>query len=425
MRHDRSPRAAAAGWIRLALLLLVPAWIVPTAGAEAHELPSDVCEMRGSWLDPKTGEVLAPDRLMKALAERRSVLLGETHTETEHHRWQLHTLAGLHAHKSNLVVGFEMFPRSVQPVLDSWIAGELSEAAFLEASNWAEVWGYDADFYLPLFHFARQNRLPMVGLNVDRQLVSRVAHEGWSAIPEEEREGVSDPAPAAEAYRRRLVDVYLTKQILQEPGGNPHEAPPEEKADRAPDRSEILMSEAFGRFVEAQLTWDRAMAQALAQAHAAHPSAIVVGIMGRGHLEHGHGVPHQLADLGEKQVAVLLPVERGAPCTELEPEVADAVFLVEASEREAAAPPRARLGITIKQTEDGVRVLEVEQGSVAEATDLRPGDVIVAAAGTPTLRAVALIEIVQRQAPGTWLPLEVKRDEEIIQLVAKFPPRFD
>ena len=425
MRRDSPPLAAVAGWIRLTLLLLLPAWIDPTAGAEAHELPSEVCEMSGSWLDPKTGELLAKDRLMKALAERRSVLLGETHTVTEHHRWELHTLAGLHAHQPNLVVGFEMFPRSVQPVLDAWVAGELSEAAFLEQSRWTEVWGHDADFYLPLFHFARQNRLPMVGLNVDRQLVSRVAREGWSAIPEEERQGVSDPAPATEAYQSRLVEIYLTEHTFQEPGGDPHEAQPEEEADRAPDRSEILESEKFGRFVEAQLTWDRAMAQALAQAHAAHPDALVVGIMGRGHLEHGYGVPHQLADLGEKQVAVILPVERGAACVELEPTVADAVFLVESSEGEAAALPRARLGITIKQTEDGVRVLEVEQDSVAEATDLRPGDVILAAAATPTEHSATLIEIVQRQAPGTWLPLEVKRDEEIIELVAKFPPRFD
>ena len=425
MRHDRPPLAAVAGWIRLALLLLVPAWIGPTAGAEAHELSSEVCEMSGSWLDPRTGETLAPDRFMKALAGRRSVLLGETHTVTEHHRWELHTLAGLHAHQPDLVIGFEMFPRNVQPVLEAWVAGELSEAAFLEQSRWAEVWGHDADFYLPLFHFARQNRVPMVGLNVDRKLISRVADEGWSAIPEEEREGISDPAPATEHYRRRLVEIYLTEHTFQDPGGDPHEAQPEEEADRERDRAEVLESETFGRFVEAQLTWDRVMAQALAQAHAAHPDALVVGIMGRGHLEHGYGVPHQLADLGEKQVAVILPVERGAPCSELEPTVADAVFLVEASEGEAAALPRARLGITIKQTEDGVRVLEVEQDSVAEATDLRSGDVILAAAATPIQRSAELIEIVQRQAAGTWLPLEVKRDEEIVELVAKFPPRFD
>jgi uncharacterized iron-regulated protein len=424
MRRETWPRAAAVGWTRLALLLLVPLATVPAASAEAHELGS-ACETSGLWLDPRTGHTVAPDRLLSALAGRRSVLLGESHLAAEHHRWQLHALAGLHAHRPSLVIGFEMFPRSVQSVLNSWSAGELSEADFLEASRWAEVWGYDADLYLPLFHFARQNRLPMVALNVDRRLVSRVADDGWSAIPEDDREGITDPAPASEDYRRSLVEVYLAKQALWESEGSPHEGPPAEEATPAPDRSEVLASQAFERFVEAQLTWDRAMAQALVQARAAYPDALVVGIIGRGHLEHGHGVPHQLSDLGEEQVAVLLPVERGAACAALEPDVADAVFLVEPIEPDGPVPPRPRLGIRVEQVEGGVRVLKVEKGSVAEATDLREGDVIVAAAATPTLYVAELIRIVQRQAPGTWLPLGVERGEETLELIARFPPRLE
>jgi S1-C subfamily serine protease len=34
-----------------------------------------------------------------------------------------------------------------------------------------------------------------------------------------------------------------------------------------------------------------------------------------------------------------------------------------------------------------------------------------------------LVEAVQRQAPGTWLPLKVRRGAETIELVAKFPAR--
>jgi len=30
---------------------------------------------------------------------------------------------------------------------------------------------------------------------------------------------------------------------------------------------------------------------------------------------------------------------------------------------------------------------------------------------------------VQRQAPGTWLPLKVKRGSETLELIAKFPAR--
>ena len=34
----------------------------------------------------------------------------------------------------------------------------------------------------------------------------------------------------------------------------------------------------------------------------------------------------------------------------------------------------------------------------------------------------AVIAVVQRQAPGTWLPIKVKRGGETLDLVAKFPP---
>ena len=41
------------------------------------------------------------------------------------------------------------------------------------------------------------------------------------------------------------------------------------------------------------------------------------------------------------------------------------------------------------------------------------------------LRDAELIEIIQRQAPGTWLPLEVRRDGETRHFVAKFPSSFE
>ena len=395
---------------------------VPAEGA------AQACQKVGTWLKPDTGETVAAEQLLKSLAERKIVLLGETHTNVEHHLWQLHTLAGLHAHRSRLVVGFEMFPRAVQQALDAWSAGRYTEADFLEASRWREVWGYGLQFYLPLFHFVRQNRLPMIALNVDRELVSRVGQEGWSAIPEDAREGISDPAPASDAYRQSLAKVYAAKQKqgVKDPspdGGG--DGSQEDEADEAADLAGILESEDFARFVEAQLTWDRAMAEALFKASRENPEALVVGVLGRGHVEHGYGVPHQLADLGEDSVAILLPVETGSACEALEPHVADAVFVVAPSEDEQAGPAKPRLGIMIEQAEEGVRVLDVMEGSVAEATGLAAGDIIVSAATFPIGRVSDLIEIVQRQAPGTWLPLEIKRDGEARRLVAEFPSRFE
>ena len=63
---------------------------------------------------------------------------------------------------------------------------------------------------------------------------------------------------------------------------------------------------------------------------------LVVAILGMGHVEHAHGVPHQLAALGVTGTVGLLPWDADRPCEDLVPGVADAVFGVD--------PPRPRGG---------------------------------------------------------------------------------
>lgn len=391
------------------LLALATACAAPRSDADADAAGS--CDARvGQWLDPATGDTLGSEQLFSRLSQPGIVLLGESHTTAADHRWQHYTLAALHSRNADLVVSFEMFPRAVQPVLDAWSAGELREDEFLAQSNWQEVWGYDAGYYLPLLHFVRQHRLPAVAMNVDRGLVRRVGQEGWQALPADEREGLSDPAPASEAYREYLAGIYAYKQTI---GG-----------DEADDTDTILASEEFGRFVEAQLTWDRGMAEALAAAHRRQPGAVVVGIVGRGHLEQGFGIPHQLADLGIEPVDSLLPIDAGADCADLPADIASAIYVVDSS-GEARLRPHARLGVMIEDGDGGVRVTEVIDDSVAQASGVEPGDLILSAAGFDTEDTGDLIEIVQRQAPGTWLPLKIKRGDDEVEITARFPQSFE
>jgi uncharacterized iron-regulated protein len=291
------------------------------APASGPDRTAAACGEPGTWIDPRTGEILAPGPLMAAMARRPVVLLGEHHDNAEHHRWQLATLASLHARRQDMIVGFEMFPRRVQKVLDRWAAGTLDEQGFLEQSDWKKVWGYDADLYLPLFRFVRQKRLGMIALNTDRSLVRRVARLGWAAIPRDQRGGLSDPAAASDAYRRYLAEVYIDGHGLAAPSGPDRKDAPGGRETIA----SVLGSDGFKRFVAAQLTWDRAMAEALADAHGMRPGALVVG---EGHAKFGHGVPHQLADLGIADTAILLPVTPDKACRGLPATIADAVFVV-------------------------------------------------------------------------------------------------
>ena len=64
-------------------------------------------------------------------------------------------------------------------------------------------------------------------------------------------------------------------------------------------------------------------------------------------------------------------------------------------------------------------------GSVAEATKLKAGDKIVRAAGFSISNTGELIEVISRQAPGTWLPLTIERDGKPIELIAKFTTKTE
>ncbi len=381
----------------------------PLAISETTEPQMTKCVEIAAWTVPGLGVRSFPE-IITAAASQSVVLLGETHINREHHRWQLQTLAALYAARPNMIIGFEMFPRRVQAALDRWVAGELTEAEFLTQTDWHMVWNTDASLYMELFHFARMNRIPMRALNIDNRLRRLVSEKGFNAVPEHEREGVTRPAPPSAAYLNFLLPIYAQ-----------HERPGKSKQELTRSDPDFL------RFVTGQQLWDRAMAQAIYAAldnNSSNTSPLVVGIMGNGHILQSFGVPHQLKHLGITKIASLLPWDTDRPCNQLKPGYADAVFGLNPFVSEKAAPLRQRLGIRFEfsKAANGALILQIEPNSIAEATGLLDGDVIMEIAGTLITQGNDLTDAVKRQAPGTWLPLKVKREGLPIELVAKFPP---
>lgn len=387
---------------RSALAVVAALAALPAAGAATAD-----CVPVATWVapGPSGAQSAAAAGLIARLARQSVVLLGEAHDNSEHHRWQLQTLTALHALRPGMVLAFEMFPRRVQPALERWVAGELTETEFLAAAEWSRVWNFDAQLYLPIFHFARMNRVPMIAINVDRELPRAVNAAGFDGVPAEKREGVTRAAAPSDAYLDFLLPVYES-----------HDRPV--RGARKVDRNDP----AFRRFVESQQVWDRAMAQGIA-ATTARPSApLVVAIVGATHVASGFGIPHQLKDLGVGNVAWLLPWERGGDCSRLTAGYADAVFGVAADDAKGAASQRPRLGVQIETVGERVRVQRVEKGSIAEAAGVREGDIVREAAGVAVKEPRDLRAVVERQAPGTWLPLKIERQGETLDIIAKFPP---
>lgn len=255
--------------------------VVATKGAERRE--TVFVHERGTWIDPKEKKTLTKAELFRKLDRAKVILLGETHTNKENHRWQLAVLSMVYGRNHEVAVGFEMFPSRLDPVLKEWVAGNLTKDAFLDQGEWKKVWGYDPDLYWPLFDFCRQNQISMFGMNSDRDVIRKIGREGWEHLTTAEIGTMTPAKPAESAYRSYL------ENILNKP-----ENPMAGKLD-------------VDYFIRAQQAWDRSFAWNITEQLKENHKVKVVGIVGRGHLEYGYGIPYQLKDLGVEDVLILLP----------------------------------------------------------------------------------------------------------------------
>lgn len=369
------------------------------------------CVAPGTWLRMQDKRVLNNGEVLKYLSQQQAVLLGEHHDNPDHHRWQLQVIAGLYALRQDLAIGFEMFPREVQPVLDKWVTGELSETEFLKQVNWDGNWSFDPAFYLPIFNFARINHIPMIALNVNRSLFNEVQRKGWAAIPHDQRQGITDPATPQRAYLEMLAGSF----VQHHPGPLGHD-------EKKMSEFSAEEKQGFQRFVEGQQLWDRAMAQGIADAAQRDKPPLIVGVMGSGHMMNGFGVPHQLSALGVTKIATLIPWDEQLSCEDLVPEFAYAVFGLQAPIA-ATAEDKPHLGVYLEPSDKGMRVVKVVEHSIAEASGIAVGDHIVELAGMPVNNMSDVVVAVQNMVPGTWLPLIVERNDKRIDIIAKFPAK--
>ena len=352
-----------------ATLLLVATSSAPLGAGAATPPPPLDCAAAGAALRAQQNQV-------RDAAPRLAVLiLGEIHTSAADHAWQLDTLERLSRGARPLALGLEMVPAARQAVLTDYATGTLDGPGFLARVDWPAIWGHDPELYAPLLRWARRERVPLLALNVEPEVVRRTRRQGLEAIPAAEREGIGPPAPATAAYRQRLRAAW--------------------QAHRAGDAEDLE------RFIASQLLRDRAMAERLAAAHRRDPARLVVALIGRGHLEDNDGVPRQLRHLGIEPVLALVRPEPPEGC--------------------GPAPSGARLGAFLDSADGAVWVRQVAPGSAGARAGLRPGDRLLSVNGEPVRRAGQVIRRVRDLEPGAPLRLSIERDGQRRELDVRLP----
>lgn len=303
-----------------------------------------------------TGRPLAPEKFLAAARDADFILVGEGHTNACDHDTQNVILKMLVRAGVRPAIGLEMVAVDRQPVLDRFHRREIPPDTLAKALNWEDSWGYPYDLYAPLFTTAFAHDLPVIALNLDRELVNRFGRQGRAGLTARERELLPERIiPPSEEQRTALEAQFAMHAAIL---GN------EDRAD-----------EARKRFFAVQSLWDSQMAARALTTRRKHDGPVVI-LAGAGHVEHGWGIEYRLHILApEKRCVRVVPIrDREDP-----PDMSGTADSPTSGLEFGFYCPsrhRSRLGLDLAWDEGVSRVTDVRAGSRAEQSGFQPGDIL-------------------------------------------------
>jgi len=325
-------------------LLLLLFFLTSTCSSSygAHPVPSDKPGGVENTLAFQTSSAINLDQIIDAIADKKVIYIGEIHNRFEHHLVQLYIIEALHKRGIPLAIGMEMFERGQQQALDDYIAGAIDEKTFLKVSRYFEVWGIDYPLYQMIINFARTNQVPIVGLNIDRKIVSKVSKDGISSLSEEEKQKLPPQIDLSDQQYKK----WLEKAFHHHNG-----------------------MEQMDNFYHAQILWDESMAEAAYAFMKRNPQRTLIILAGGGHIAYGSGIPSRLYRRNNIPYATVL----NATGEELSKGVADFILFP----KEIAAPPVPKLMISVNDNDGWVKISDFLPKSVAQKAGLKKNDIIV------------------------------------------------
>ena len=334
-----------------------------------------------TYFDAEKNE-LSTDSLISKLRPQRAVFVGEIHDRYDHHLNQLTVIKHLTQHSANWAIGLEWVQQPFQAALDRYIAGELSERELLIDIEYYDRWGYDYRLLRPIFEYAKEQGIPLIALNIDRNAHRKVGADGIAGLSDEERALLPQEIDKSNTdYRERLQAIFK------------HHPNATEKA--------------FENFWEAQLVWDESMAERAADYLIDNPTQSMIILAGRGHIEYGDGIPDRLHRRLPTGIATVLSTDDSAAIDD-----AAHYWITSAEQR---LPASGKMGIML-DLEEGVSARSVLADSAAEKAGVQDNDRIVAI-DSQTIATIADLRLaLLDKIPGDSIVLSIQRDQETMDI---------
>ncbi len=315
--------------------------------------------------------VTSPPEVLARVSGKRIVYVGEYHDRFPNHAVQLEVIRALRRKNKKIAIGMEMFQRPFQKVLDEFIAGTIDERAMLKGTEYFKRWGFDYNLYRPVLTYAREEKIPVIALNIRNEIPDRVSKGGIDSLSEEEKKEIPLQMDFSdEEYKGRL------REIFQKHSGS------KEKN--------------FDFFYQAQILWDESMAQSIDDFLKSRPDfqkdGQVVVITGSGHLAFGSGIPGRTFRRNGLDYAIILND------MDIEKDIAD--YLIYPESMEGATTPK--IMAVLNESQGKPVITEFPEGSISEQAGLKEGDVILSIDDVPvkTIDDIKIELLYKKRATG-------------------------
>lgn len=389
----------AAGWLIASLPAAAGENILDLPIGDATRAGQEVAVTLDGIVDTRNGELITPAELARRLANTRVLFIGEEHTTPEYHEVQLATLRALHDAGREVLIGLEMYPYDQQAPLDQWVDDKLTERGFVDLSGWYVYWSHHWGYYRDIFNYAREQNLRMYGVNMPRAAVNLVREKGFEALDPETRKHLPPKIDLTNAEHQRLFRAYFSDD----------------------DALHSQMSEAqLDQLYRAQVTWDASMGWNAAQALEKHggKDAIIVILIGSGHVAYNLGGVRQLAANYDGEVRSLIPVavrgQDAEPVGAVRASYAD--FLWGVPGRDGPGLPVLGVSLAGRIGKEPSKVIQVDKNGSAAQAGVRVGDVLASLGGTPIASTTDLQRATGEYAWGDGAALALRRDGKPLTL---------
>lgn len=240
--------------------LLLFAWVlVPIAlFAQDNDQSYKIFETR-------TRKTISVEELIQNMKKVDVLFFGEEHNDSIGHILEAQIFSKMIRTYPGTALSLEMFPTDVQPILNEYLAGVISEKNFIKE---ARAWNNYKD-YKPLIELAKENKADVIGANAATRYSNAVTFSGLNKL---------NDFPAA------------SKEFL-----------PPLPIDTATGRYYDKFAETLGghdmggmKIFQTQNLWDASMAWSIAKYHKLNPKKKIFQVNGRFHSDEKLGTFAQL-----------------------------------------------------------------------------------------------------------------------------------